>query len=844
MKTVKKLSKTYLEFLDSVLVPQNSNMSQKDTQKTDVKNEEDERSVDPAAAAVNVENSQVQSGNGAATVVPPAADPKGKADKPSDLSQKKKKSFWEDLNRDEKNLAAFLYDTPNLIEALGEELDSTLEKLAENPRMQQVYIFTRKKLENEQEVARLNQDMKEAGEALKAERALYEEGLFTPTDTETIMDDAELEERLDKIRIRASPQEREWTPISGRKEYQNRARKLAHPVKKFTNAVAAAEKDFQKNDERISKEQGQWHLAQVEEYYKQLETLRSHVVEPLTVQEQIDDQFLEKYYSLYVNVRNQFDERFVIRSNSGSSRAKSSFSQSAHEEAIKLQELAAMKEKQKQEEKGQPLDLDVENVRKEALAAARKVEAAKREAMERKEKVRKQFEREQAEIDLELQQLDRGFKPITPAPSVHSAFVAPPKGPSVLHQPSPALSMTSSVYQVDGAIKTPLPEKSVVQEDDFKSFMKQMIGQIGSNSFNIEDYVDVFDGGSYAEYALWKAAWASADKKMTELNKTNMEKYRILLRCLGAAEKKIVLTDHPNENSYETALKSLDEVYHNPQLYLRELTSSLSSMPAMADSKESLQTGFTTLKNAWENFEARNMAPEHLSFLYFLAQNESKLSPNAMKIWNSKKYKYRDPNHPLGSDINITHFFNAIDEAKANAVSNQFVKNQKAKKEKDKEDKEDKKNKASSVNGPNTYGTGAGNNAPPQIQYPGDGINCPIPKCGQKAHKFLIKCPELPKMTGYKVFRWVKDNKVKCLKCFGTCHGPDDCPTSLKNCEIIMENGAKAGKPCGKAHNRFVHYDPKPKVQTNSTGNNTQQGGQQPPNNGDPPPQGPPPPRS
>ena len=119
------------------------------------------------------------------------------------------------------NLAAFMYDTPNLIEALGEELDSTLEKLAENPHMQQVYIFTRKNLENEQEAARLYKDTKEAGEALKAERALYEEGLTTPTDTETIMDDAELEERLDKIRIRASPQEREWTPISGRKEYQN-----------------------------------------------------------------------------------------------------------------------------------------------------------------------------------------------------------------------------------------------------------------------------------------------------------------------------------------------------------------------------------------------------------------------------------------------------------------------------------------------------------------------------------------------------------------------------------------------------------------------------------------------
>ena len=99
--------------------------------------------------------------------------------------------------------------------------------------------------------------------------------------------------------------------------------------------------------------------------------------------------------------------------------------------------------------------------------------------------------------------------------------------------------------------------------------------------------------------------------------------------------------------------------------------------------------------------------------------------------------------------------------------------------------------------------------------YPGDGKSCPIPNCKQNMHKFLLKCPMLPKTSPTALNSWCKEMSVTCKLCLACTHKTPECPAfkdgHLQRCKRIIKEGTRANQECAGLHCAFLHFDYNPK---------------------------------
>ena len=71
--------------------------------------------------------------------------------------------------------------------------------------------------------------------------------------------------------------------------------------------------------------------------------------------------------------------------------------------------------------------------------------------------------------------------------------------------------------------------------------------------------------------------------------------------------------------------------------------------------------------------------------------------------------------------------------------------------------------------------------------------------------------------------RWnfFKKSRSKCKNCFSTGHDFDECPINRGTCQEKLTQSEKEGQPCGKKHNRLLHFEPKSKKNQDHSSNQT-----------------------
>ena len=603
-------------------------------------------------------------------------------------------------------------------------------------------------------------------------------------------------------------------------------------------------------------------LKELKEALDLLEHARNSAVSFWTVEHSLEDQFMDSYYAKFAEVRCLFDIKFV--QSSSSSKASSLIHSTGidHQQQLTGEDFVIP----------QPRGFEIEASRQKAETAMAAIHEAESSILAQKEKRKQEIEKflegEMKMFDEQRKLLqDGGIPPLpSPVPSVSTSCVAPDNDglvsaasvrPSQLLlqpssvQPPPAAhpprssqqppysamyncrfcpQQETSIEKLESHVRDyhqilshdllppslPARATTTAQVESEKDFgvMGQLIQRIASKQFDVKLYVSQKFSGenskeNYQNYSLWRCAWRRAAKKLEQMGTDPEEMYDYLTMCLDGEAKKIVGTHRINENTYALMLKKLDSRYLNPTLYLREVSNSLAALPKMKDTKDSLMKGINAMESGWENLQARNLSNAHLSMLFFLQQNEPKLSPLTQKLWSAKRTKARDDQHPLGFNLTIEDFFQCLHEAETNVIYSDTPKGN--------ENNENNQNR----NRANIFGAHSTDNNEDSNtdKVPSDGKKCPLPGCKQNAHKLILKCPMLPKISAQELSTWVKNNKVSCKMCLSTTHKTDSCPgfasQQLHKCKKIIKEGPRAGQQCEGMHCVFLHFDQNPRNRRN-----------------------------
>ena len=608
--------------------------------------------------------------------------------------------------------------------------------------------------------------------------------------------------------------------------YKLRYRRLGMPSKHFRMTYENAIQKLNMNYS-LSETASRQILTELDEAYRDLWQVRQQVIETWMIKAQQEDTYLSKFFMQKEQIKEMFDVKFVQQSPTGSINQLNS---------TRLDQIASVETAAQQ--------FKLEQERERANEAKLQAEEAERSLLERKEERRQKLqvefqekmEQEMASFDVQHRLIVEGgvSKPPSPTPSVTSSCIAPlndlfakatnqreqrastpyycrycsEKFASLQEIERHELSVHGKheIHSPKLARRGALPKMANVDQQQDLSVIQALVSQLAGNQFDPKRYVSKSFTGSdskenFQNYSIWRSNWSAAEKKLSQLNADNHEKYNYMLQVLDGEAAKLVCTPFVSNETYETMLKKLDNRYSNPTLYLREVTNSLNSLPRMKDERESLMRGINALEAGWNNLKSRNLSNEDLLTMYFLNLYEPKLSPKITQLWNTKRTKARDDTCPLGFKLTIDDFFSCCHD-----VEHMVLYSVEAAAAGKKEDQAPRK--------PVMFGAHA-TSMDQNLIYPGDGKSCPIPNCKQNMHKFLLKCPMLPKISSAALHNWCKEMSVTCKLCLACSHKTQDCPAfkdgHLQRCKKIIKEGTRVNQECSGLHCAFLHFDYNPK---------------------------------
>ena len=615
------------------------------------------------------------------------------------------------------------------------------------------------------------------------------------------------------------------------KKYQERYTKLATPAKMFNSIYNEAMKDFSKKS-KASKEKGLAHLKELTKYFERLAEIREFVTSSWTVQAQLADDYIEKKQVFLNKAKEAFDIKYSRGEETEDTVVPSGIHELEKETETEASGLKAIKLKKAQ------IALQVQFTQLEEKK--RKEEKAYFDELNKLKKIENNLtavvaeeevpQEEEEEISRPCSSLYSGLYQLDGTTDERKVVI----GGEIVsfsdeeeEEEAGGLIPNCNRRPLGGPIKKRIPVKfpaaaantavragSVLpnlQNHSNSAEMSFLLQLMAKHQFNIVEHVGSFDGkGDLRTFALWRANLEDADQKMNALGFSQKERYRKLLMCLSGTPKEMVTTTNPKDESYKNAILTLDKHYNKPGLYMKEVMHELSTLDKMSDSKESITKASIKLHTAWDNFKTSKLTEAQLTYLYFIEINEPKLSPNAQRIWNNKKWKFKDPKNPLGHTLTINDFFETIEEAKESAINKAWAQQPQC----NDKTKNKKQNNTTTSSSHSTELVGAETIFPVNESDP---TLCPLPGCKDKIHTYLLHCPQLKSMPSLQLFRWTKANKVTCHKCLGKSHSSKSC--KLGPCKMKWD-----GVVCGGAHTKYLCYDRKNnKKQQNKKGFSSQQ---------------------
>ena len=334
--------------------------------------------------------------------------------------------------------------------------------------------------------------------------------------------------------------------------------------------------------------------------------------------------------------------------------------------------------------------------------------------------------------------------------------------------------------------------------------------------------VEKFDASQPRAYMAFRTQWTNFMAKMEKEQRSNLDLYYALLKVLGGTAYDIVKTQHPNDQSYATGIKKLDDLFYNPTNLLRETVQNLLKSHKMNDSYESLLGGINKLWDAWNDLDQADLTKEQLKGLLFIAATEKNLSEESWKCWlevqNDPKYK----ENPLAA-FEVSNYLGAMRKAMVNLQRRKVALGPKENKP-NHQTKTGRKQSTLFGSYSNTVPSNNQNNnsSKGNSQQQARGPNNTCISCGKDPHRYQLQCPKLKQMTANEIYKIMTNSGIECQMCLGLGHRTPNCPAArdglLKKCQI-KENG----KECQRYHCRYLHKSARPKEESNQAPPTNQQ---------------------
>ena len=660
---------------------------------------------------------------------------------------------------------------------------------------------------------------------------------------------------------------KKFVSLAGYNRYREDAHKLVTPSRQFRLTFEDALEKLGPNSS-TTKEGADIILKDIEDLYHHLLVLRKVVTNYYTLEAKEEDTYIDKFFHQRQKIREMYDAKYMqplSGTNSVTSR-KNSIHQSTALEPESNEQVNLQK---------------IEDERKKAEEAQRAIDEANRSLLQRRENL----VRELASCDRQHRVLMEGSRSSSPCPSISSSCVAPlndileekiemvqpPKNivqnftpkmsvfkfncrfcdakfeslesadlhEKTVHKMAEPAAIVHQAATADDVVPPPTTfqgkevPKSLSEEQFLKHLQNQNIAmaQWAIESFDPKKIITKpFKGddpiNNYQNYSQWRTKWNKVEKKATRLGIEKSEMYTYLLEVLDGPALEVADVTEEDENTYELMLARLDKRYSNPTLYLKEVTKTLDALPQMKDERNSLMHGINTLEKGWHNLKSRKLSNDDILTMYFLNCYEPKLSPKSRTNWATFRTKRLDDSHPLGYNVTIDDFFKCVRETETHLLLSESSKSVETQNNNKKNDK--KKDEKPGIFG--AHATSSGQDSSSKQK-------CTIPNCPQNKHKYMLKCPQLPKMTSEEVNSWCKKNNITCKLCLDSSeHKSKDCPGlengGLQRCQKVIQEGPRANQICNGFHCVFVHFDVFPnkqgrRNQTHQTATSANSEGQQ-----------------
>lgn len=322
-----------------------------------------------------------------------------------------------------------------------------------------------------------------------------------------------------------------------------------------------------------------------------------------------------------------------------------------------------------------------------------------------------------------------------------------------------------------------------------------------------------------SEFNHWLSEANTMEKRMSELQFSGLKKYHALRHRLEGQAKTCTRIDFPNDDSYDRAINLLKERYYDKALAMREWFRKMKTLPKIPEEGHlKVNQAATEILNLMEQLENKKMTLEELQFLLFAEMIEPKLNKVGSETWEKMRNDKANDEAALGHDMVTDDLKRCLVIMRTKITNREFNRalnkddgkpTDDWKKKQELKKKQEEERKAKSL-----YGQSTSNEAPARNEQPSNGRGtCPVEGCGaplnpkEGGHSFVLYCPVLKKMPQQERWKFYQKSGSKCKNCFSISHDFDLCPVNRGVCDIKITKGPKEGLPCGKKHNRLLHFE-------------------------------------
>ena len=547
-------------------------------------------------------------------------------------------------------------------------------------------------------------------------------------------------------------------------EFEKRTKQyLAAPAKRFVKAYRTCIYHFERNaDQHISKEYGHQIMAELVQFFQEMEEAREYCMEVLSTEDKLHNPRYEEYMEVKLDQLNECR------------RLHDQYFQGYHQGSQILQQLQNHEDEHQAEPKvPQP------------TGEPRPHYQARQERLEEMTPILKR----------------------DPAPKVQFQPKSKGIGEDVCgamtggHQRRRVFSEGNSNKP---NVNAPPPEsrhdRFMEPQHRFKLTEELML-------------VSPFDASNPRDYMAFRAQWKNFETKMVQSGRSKEDLYDALLKVLKGAARDLCKNKYHDPGAYNWAMQQLEKIYNKPENLLREMITNLLKTNKMVDTYESLLSGVTKLREAWRDLNQADLREEELKGLLFIAASEKNLSDGGWKCWLDVQNSHTGD--PL-SIFEVSTYIGAIEMALANAQKGREV--GRSSSVADHKNKPKPKQRSTVFGSYNAITPNAPNQNtskfPPQQQARTAAGKCVF--CKEMPHRYQLWCSGLKNMSPDEVWKTMRENKIFCQMCLGLGHNQKECEATkggrLKKCNIKNDKG----EVCSKLHCKFLHQHPKKGATSNN----------------------------